>query len=386
MNNSIKFIFSICITLFLVSCDQILEPVRLGNINQDQYTNLKEQDEFNIILKTLTFNEANNLKLAPYKRDVMVTGVGKNANVYNENKFLKINLPPEINPETYRLGIGDELTLIQFQKESQVLPNNLQETNMIQTVGRVGSDGSVLLLGVGSIKASNRSINEVRTEVRNVIIRKGLSPNFQLELTDFLSKKAYLKKGDQGSSVINLSDRPLTLQELISNSDYQSKNGYVNVITLKRGKEVYKLTIDELFNLDNRKLYIQDNDNISITSYEYKPGQVFAISGASKAAVVPIDPAKRETMADIIFKTAGPIANTYAQRSEIYLLRGRSPTMAYHLDAQNVSRILVAANMELRPNDIIFAAQRPIVSFTRLLAEISPLRTLLRDIKNNNIP
>ena len=257
---------------------------------------------------------------------------------------------------------------------------------MIKTVGRVGSDGSVLLLGVGSIKASNRSINEVRTEVRNVIIRKGLSPNFQLELTDFLSKKAYLKKGDQGSSVINLSDRPLTLQELISNSDYQSKNGYVNVITLKRGKEVYKLTIDELFNLDNRKLYIQDNDNISITSYEYKPGQVFAISGASKAAVVPIDPAKRETMADIIFKTAGPIANTYAQRSEIYLLRGRSPTMAYHLDAQNVSRILVAANMELRPNDIIFAAQRPIVSFTRLLAEISPLRTLLRDIKDNNIP
>ena len=48
MNNSIKFIFSICITLFLVSCDQILEPVRLGNINQDQLVDYAERRNVSI--------------------------------------------------------------------------------------------------------------------------------------------------------------------------------------------------------------------------------------------------------------------------------------------------------------------------------------------------
>ena len=70
----------------------------------------------------------------------------------------------------------------------------------------------------------------------------------------------------------------------------------------------------------------------------------------------------------------------------MYLLRGQNPSIAYHLDAQNVSRILVAAKTELRPNDIIYAAERPIISFSRTLSEIIPLRTLIRDIQNNNIP
>ena len=77
------------------------------------------------------------------------------------------------------------------------------------------------------------------------------------------------------------------------------------------------------------------------------------------------------------------IENLIAVRN---LLRGGRKSMAYHLDAQNVSRILVAARTELRPNDIIFVADRPIISFSRTLAEITPLRILLRDIDAGNIP
>ena len=93
-----------------------------------------------------------------------------------------------------------------------------------------------------------------------------------------------------------------------------------------------------------------------------------------------------ELGADILFVEDGALNNNLAQRSEVYLLRGRKPSKAYHLDAQNVSRLLVAAKTELRPNDIIFVAQRPIISFARTLAEITPLRILLRDIENDNIP
>ena len=84
-------------------------------------------------------------------------------------------------------------------------------------------------------------------------------------------------------------------------------------------------------------------------------------------------------------KARGPLNNLLARRSEVYLLRGRKPSVAYHLDAQNVSRILVAAKTELRPNDIVYVADRPIISFSRALSELLPLRILLRDIQNNNI-
>jgi hypothetical protein len=46
----------------------------------------------------------------------------------------------------------------------------------------------------------------------------------------------------------------------------------------------------------------------------------------------------------------------------------------------------VAAKTELRPDDIVFVADRPIVSFARALGELSPLQMLLRDIRTDNLP
>ena len=131
---------------------------------------------------------------------------------------------------------------------------------------------------------------------------------------------------------------------------------------------------------------IQDGDTIKLKDFDYKLGQVFALGGAGNAELVPIDPSKRETLADILFSSKGALNNLLAKRSEVYLLRGRNPSVAYHLDAQNVSRILVAAQTELRPNDIVYVADRPIISFSRTLAEINPLRILLRDLQDGNIP
>ena len=63
-----------------------------------------------------------------------------------------------------------------------------------------------------------------------------------------------------------------------------------------------------------------------------------------------------------------------------------NPVIAYHLDAQSPTRLIVADEMELRPNDILYVSEQPIVSFNRTLATIIPLRLLLRDIKDENIP
>ena len=146
------------------------------------------------------------------------------------------------------------------------------------------------------------------------------------------------------------------------------------------------MTKDQVLDPRTPDILVADGDQIEIENLNYKPGQVFALSGAGNAEIVLIDPSKRETLATILFTPNGILNNLLAKRSEVYLLRGQNPSVAYHLDAQNVSRILVAAKTELRPNDIVYVADRPIISFSRTLAEILPLRILLRDIQNNNIP
>ena len=122
-----------------------------------------------------------------------------------------------------------------------------------------------------------------------------------------------------------------------------------------------------------------------VESLPYKPNKVFILGGV-KPQIVNIDPMQRQTLADILFTPGGALDSSSAKRSEVYLLRGKNPIKAFHLDAQNPARLLVANAMELRPNDILYVAQQPIVSFNQTLGTITPLRILLRDIQDENIP
>ena len=268
------------------------------------------------------------------------------------------------------------------QIEIQIISN---KATTIQSI--VGSKGNILLGDVGSISAVNRTLNDIYQEISSLLIKKGIKPNFQLELTNFNSKKAYLIKKNVGSKVIPLTSSTLTLRELIlqNNSSVPSSLG-LSIVSLKRNGKVYRMTEDQILDPKTHDIWIIDKDQIEVKNLNYKPGQVFALSGAGSAQVLSIDPSKRETLADIIFAPNGALNNLLAKRSEVYLLRGKNPSVAYHLDAQNVSRILVAAKTELRPNDIVYVADRPIISFSRTLSEILPLRILLRDIQDNNIP
>ncbi|MDC3244510.1 polysaccharide biosynthesis/export family protein, partial [Amylibacter sp.] len=532
-----------------------------------------KQEDLPIKIKPLNFSTAKVANQDPYPRTVSRNGRGSKANIFNEADFFKVKFPslskksdyhigigdelffsqkneylnsnpswPEILPPSeYRLGVGDELMLLLDTNTRSIY--NLQEQNLlmsnngaISTGSVVGTDGNVLLYGIGNITAKNRSLAAVRTEIRNILIRNGQNSNFQLEISKFKSKKAYVtttrtsiddtasvnskivpvdnipitlrqialsfgvshssgnlalvtltrnsKKfhltakqlldpsspevyiknkdqieiklmerksiiprivvGSQGRinipivgrikasgktlenlhsevsrkiiamgirsnfqldiitfnskkvAIINdngtkklqpLTDRMRTLQELalMDNPNSYPVKGFL-MYSLRRGKQTFQISEEQLLNDKSGNIWLEDGDQIKIESLLYKPDQVFALSGSNNAQIVNIDPSNRETLADILFVSGGVLSNSLAQRSEVYLVRNKKPSVAYHLDVQHVSRLLVAAQTELRPNDIIFVAERPIISFARTLSEISPLRILLRDIQNNNIP
>ncbi|MDA8907119.1 polysaccharide biosynthesis/export family protein [Planktomarina sp.] len=256
----------------------------------------------------------------------------------------------------------------------------------------VGSRGNILIPGIGSLKAKNRSLAEVQADITRILMEKGLTPNFQLEVTGFESRKFFLVTEDNGSKAIPLTDTVVDLKDaVLSNIETENQtvsqgSGAFKVVELIRNGVSYRMSWQKMLSGGASNVLIEDGDTIKLKDFDYKLGQVFALGGAGNAELVPIDPSKRETLADMLFSEKGALNNLLAKRSEVYLLRGRSPSVAYHLDAQNVSRILVAAQTELRPNDIVYVADRPIISFSRTLAELNPLGILLRDLQNVDNP
>ncbi|MDB9918962.1 hypothetical protein OAD21_02175 [Amylibacter sp.] len=569
MTNFRLIICCIASSLLLNGCNKILEPVSLFAGKQGDAA-VGVQEDFDINIEALTFKTAKKASNARYSRQVILTGNGSRAKVLNEADFLKSSFPKPSDSQDYFLGVGDQLSFTQlnefeneipqwptvskkfeyllgagdelsfvqaidksskltgtYNEDGQFIPD-AKSDELIISKGVIGTNGNILLLGLGNILAANRTLDSVRTEIRNILIRNGLAPNFQLEISDFQSQKAFITIKNGDSSVLNLNHLPISLKEVAliaglsendesfaiikitrNNQEFRltagqlfdlsapeifiqdkdqieilfaeerktivntvvgskgnillpnvgsipsvdrsvddvheqirsiliekgikpnfqlelnkavSKKAYLiqknvgntivplsnnkltlreiilegknsvistdglSIITLKRNGQEYRMTGDYILDPNSPDILIVNNDQIEIEILAYKPGQVFALSGNGSAQIVTIDPSKRETLADILFVPNGALSNILAKRSEVYLLRGQNPSVAYHLDAQNVSRILVAAKAELRPNDIVYVADRPIISFSRTLTEILPLRILLQDIQNNNIP
>jgi len=599
MNNVLRLSLAASLALALASCSEVLQTVDLSVSTEDN----SAQEEFNVVEKTLTLAEARAQRRAPYPRRVIQSGRGTVAGpiaersltsasfprsakaapyrigagdrvnftrlIDNQDTTLQnsVNWPDPTQNNQYKIGIGDELALVQInegsaaqnsaqiaitrQLEDQSTTGNAASfapAGVIKTTGRIGSDGSVLLLEVGRLNALGKTLSQLRGEVRNILIRNGLSPKFQLDIVNFASQRAYVTlnaaataNDGQGGRVLTLTDQPITLREVLSQAgiglspraqtkvelqrDGQSyvmdlariySNGspeiiiqdrdhifveegisqavgttalvgqdgfvvlegigkvdvanktvdevsqeikstlantsaartdfqievvefasqralisipgavgedrgtqsttginvgnasgaivpitnipitleealtergvtldgqYITRIALQRAGRKYSFTLRDLLETTSARVYLQGGDRVTVERLGYKSNKVFVLGGVTPT-IVNIDPEIRQTLADILFTSDGVLSAPGANRSEVYLLRGTDPVVAYHLDAQSPTRLIVADAMELRPNDILYVAEQPIVSFNRTLATITPLRAVLQEIGN----
>jgi len=393
------------------ACSTVVEPVILPDLQPDS----KLQEQFEIKLNALTFQTAKALNEQKYQRLVSRPGNAFAADVVYESSIARSKFPPNSEKKPYKLGVGDVIAFIQHIEPSTSLapvgglidlpgllerpnlgpqvtaqqPNTINST-IVSTTGRITNDGSVLLIGVGRIEAAGREIHQLRDAVRSVLIRDGKSPNFQLEIKDFNSQKAFLTKdsftdGGVSSGLIPITDQKITARAAIAAAGISFNENVLTMIKIQREGNTFEFSLSELFSEKAPEIYLQDKDHIFIKNFRYVPGKVFLVGGV-QPIVLPIKPEERQTLAEILFTNNGPMAVPTAQRSGVYLLRGKDPIHAYHLDAQNPARILVADAVELRPDDIVFVAEQPINTFNRVLATIFPLRILARDYQNDNLP
>jgi protein involved in polysaccharide export with SLBB domain len=282
----------------------------------------------------------------------------------------------------------DTANNIEVRSNDHIFVENSSET-VVTNLSKVDHEGRVIFESVGKVKAAGRSLQELKVEIKNLMLQLPDSQNeFQIQIDEFSSQKALLagiKKGEGTGLIIPITDKPKTLIEVLVQNGLSMNGNNVTQIHLNRGGRNYKFTTDALVKLNTRDVYVKDGDIITIEILSYKENKVFILGGVTPQ-IFKINPSNRESLADVLFTANGVLSTASAKRSEVYLLRGNDPIIAYHLDAQSPAQLIVADAMELRPNDILYVAEQPIISFNRTLATIIPLRILLRDIQNENIP
>ena len=84
----------------------------------------------------------------------------------------------------------------------------------------------------------------------------------------------------------------------------------------RKGKS-YVFTLDDLLNPNTQRVYLQANDRVVIETLPYKENKVFILGGISPQ-IYKIDPANRETLADVLFTSGGVSKRIDADQKFIY--------------------------------------------------------------------
>ena len=257
-------------------------------------------------------------------------------------------------------------------------------SNVFSSTVKVGRDGQIVLPKLGKIQVAGKPVDALKKEVQKLSQhRDNFWTDFQLEVTGFESQQAIVSipnnpnDTEAKSTLVPISNKPIRLDEVLTQRGVAIDPNVLTKINLLRNGAVKSFLFNSILLDPTNEIYLENGDRVIVEYLPYKQDKVFILGAGISPTKFDISPSNRETLADAFFTEDGALSSVDAKRSEVYLLRGDDPVVAYHLNALNTSRLIVAEAMELRPNDILFISEQPLSSFNRALEKFFPLRSLL---------
>ena len=398
-----KFLFSLC--AFLSGCSFVLDEPELST-----QISKESQQRVEVKIHPLTKDAVRRLNNQPFIKTLIIPKNDK-VKLFENGQGFRIDLPSNSQPLAYKIGIGDVLQLSTIKTPAPppntsgnflpgasgtlgimtapaVIVGDKDPTSTIsKSTSRVSGDGSVLFIETGRLNVLDKTTSEVRDLVNDALIRNGLDTRFQLEITKFESQSVSLisynspvnnlnSDSQIGAALYPISEKPLSLRELLVGAGLLLKKNVVDLVSIQRNRQVYQATLSHIFHHESPNFYLIGGDVITVETFKYKQDNAYIMGGRSTPFIIKVSEEEPVSLANALFTSGGVLASQASKKSEVYLLRGSDPVVAYHLDATDAARLVLSAELELRPNDIVFASTVRIVDFNTVLGLINPLRIL----------
>jgi polysaccharide export outer membrane protein len=346
---------------------------------------------------------------------------------------LELRVPPPVNPGPYRIGIADVLLLATTAPatEAEALTGILAAQSQRQGY-TVQDDGTIAIPNAGRVQVAGQTVEDAEAAVFQALVAAGLDPTFSLEIAEFNSKRVSVGGAVGQPALVPISLQPLRLAEALQlaggivapDQDYASirlfRDGTLYQIPLTQFLSESRLQrivltdgdavfVDTEYELDRAQQYFRDQlalvtaENTARANILDQLETEFTIRRArlqeerdNFAALSELDALERDyvyrvgelvrqgrialpyerigTLADAIYEEGGFRTQT-GNPAQIYLLRGfgqGDQVRAYHLDGTNPGNLILATQMQLRPNDFIFVEEQPITKWNRVLSQFIP--------------
>ena len=357
-------------------------------------------------------------------------------NVPDENpERAVLKLPPDIEPEPYRIGVGDVVLLATRGSPSTIeqLSGLLAAQNSRQGY-TVRDDGAIAIPEVGTVTIAGMTLVEAEDGLFNALVENAIDPSFSLEVAEYNSQKIAVGGAVESSRLLPITLTPLNLGDaLVAVGGIKIRDEKFATIRIYRDGTLYQIPVDVYRKRpDLRDILLQNGDAIYVDStydldrafaYFKQKIDVIALRSSARSSAlnalqseieiqraalqerrkifesraafdaedrdyvyltgevsnqsrVALPYGRQATLADVLYDEGG-FKTTTGDPAQIYVLRAgsaaSSAVTAYHLDATNVTNLVLATRLQMRPNDIVFIEEQVITKWNRALQQFFPI-------------
>ena len=366
--------------LYLSACGRIYFPIELKTIPRSDRSD--KQQNSNVVIVPMTANNIKSANSAPYKRYIVEAGDLKEpAKLVSAEIAVVERYPIDNDPGPYLIGIGD---VIGYE---EALGSSGTQASRVTRMLEVNEDGLINFFQLGRIKAKDKTLTELEDLVYKKVVETGGNTNFNLFIRDFRSKYVSISHNEK-FIVVPYVSAPMYIEQVLGQlSSLASLEGASNLsfvisqsadkkIVIHRGDDKYVISYNSLMRNRQKRIRIFPSDRIFINSLNYKIEKVLLVGETGAQRAIPINSNLRPSLSDTIFPVAqedsGSVLNrTTSDFSQIYVLRKKKKSFqAFHLDITDPTRVSLANQFEMRPDDIVFVATQPLSLYSRTLSQI----------------
>jgi len=279
-------------------------------------------------------------------------------------------LAAEATSYEYRIAPFDVLSVTVWDHPELTAPSG-QFRSPEENGVRVNGDGTIFYPYVGVVQVAGRTPAEIRKLLAERLNRVITNPQLDVRVVSFRGKRAQVTGEVVQPMAIPITDVPIRIQDAIALARGFSAEADAANVTLSREGKTHRLNLQALYERGDlsQNWLIKDGDVVHVG--DRSRNKVFVI-GEVRQPQSRLMVKGRMTLAEALSETGG-MEPSVADVANIFVIRGEyeAPSV-YRLDARSADALLLAAQFQLAPRDVVFVSTQGLARWNRVMNQIMP--------------
>lgn len=283
--------------------------------------------------------------------------------------------PPPASRYAYRVGVGDQIRIDFFADPARVTG---AAEGTPSTTAVIDETGSFFYPFIGKVQANGRTVSEIREDLVARLEEFFATPQVDVTVTGFNARSATITGSVGAAGNVTLTNVPLTLLDLVNQAN-PTAEADLSRIGIRRNGHGYTVNLRNFLETGSARNnpVIQPGDLVRVP--ESKDDKIFTF-GEMAVRELPLGNTDK-TLVEVLAESGG-INRIRADARGIFVFRRDDPARkgfdVYQFDLSNAASLILAAEFQMAPLDIVFVTNDPATRWSDIVTKlIQPFNSLV---------